>query len=72
MTPYVNFKVNGEYLLGWDLGIYENNKYEYSNLSQYLCEHLGISQPRNACALAVDLAKYNDMTIAELFEKYEG
>lgn len=45
---------------------------EYSGLLKYLCEELGVSQPRNVCALAVDLAKYNSMTMGELFTKYEG
>lgn len=45
---------------------------EYSGLLEYLCEELGASQPRNVCALAVDLAKYNNMTMGELFTKYEG
>ena len=45
---------------------------EYSGLLEYLCEEIGASQPRNVCALAVDLAKYNNMTMGELFTKYEG
>lgn len=45
---------------------------EYENLSDYLCNCIRVSQPRNVCACAVDLAKYNDMTMGELFEKYEG
>lgn len=70
--PDVNFTVNGEYLLGWDSPNHEKAKYEYENLSEYLCDCIGVSQPRNVCALAVDLAKYNDMAMAELFNKYEG
>lgn len=45
---------------------------KYDSLSEYLCECIGASLPRNVCACAVDLAKYNDMTMGELFEKYEG
>lgn len=45
---------------------------EYSGLLEYLCNEIGASQPRNVCALAVDLAKYNNMTMGELFTKYEG
>lgn len=44
---------------------------EYSGLLEYLCNELGASQLRNVCALAVDLAKYNNMTMGELFTKYE-
>lgn len=45
---------------------------EYSGLLEYLCEEIGASQPRNVCALAVDLANYNNITMGELFTKYEG
>lgn len=71
--PDAEFEVNGKYLTGWDSLIYSSkigNKYE--NLSEYLCDRIGVSQPRNVCACAIDLAKYNDMTMGELFEKYEG
>ena len=47
-------------------------KRKYNTLSNYLCDEMGASQPRNVCALAVDLAKYNNMTMGELFAKYEG
>lgn len=45
---------------------------KYNTLSDYLCDEIGTSQPRNVCALAVDLAKYNNVTMGELFAKYEG
>ena len=70
--PDAEFEVNGKNLTGWDSPIYDGkigNKYE--NLSDYLCNCIGVSQPRNVCACAVDLAKYNDITMGELFEKYE-
>lgn len=41
-------------------------------LLEYLCEEIGASQPRNVCALAMDLALHNNMTLGELFMKYEG
>jgi hypothetical protein len=44
----------------------------YSNLLNYLCEEMGCSQPRNICALAKDLAKYNNIKLSELFKKYQG
>lgn len=46
--------------------------WEYSGLLEYLCEEIGASQPRNVCALVVDFAKYNNMTMGELLTKYEG
>lgn len=53
---------------------YEEDDYipQYSNLLAYLCEQKGCSQPRNVCALTKDLAKYNNMTMAELFKAYQG
>ena len=44
---------------------------EYDTLLEYLCEELGVSTARNVCALAVDLAKTNGYTMAELFEEFE-
>ena len=45
---------------------------EYKDILEYFCDELGVSAERNVCALATDLAKYNNMTIAELFERYGG
>ena len=45
---------------------------EFQNLTEYLCDCVGASTEKNVCACAVDLAKYNGMTMAELFAKYEG
>ena len=47
-------------------------KREYQTLSDYLCDEIGASQPRNICALTIDLANYNNVTLGELFTKYEG
>lgn len=44
----------------------------FKSLSEYLCDEVGASQPRNVCALSVDLARYNKMTLGELFSKLEG
>lgn len=79
-VPDTKFIVNGKELVGWDR---EENLYrqcwcygdqvnKYANLSDYLCNGVGASQPKNVCACAMDLAKYNDMTMGELFQKYEG
>lgn len=45
---------------------------EYKDLLEYFCDELGASTERNVCALATDLAKYNNITMAELFERYGG
>lgn len=69
-TPDVEFTISGEKMIGWNTrGEYEN--FQYANLSDYLCYGIGASQPKNVCACAMDLAKYNNMTMGELFNKYE-
>ncbi len=44
---------------------------EYNSLTEYLSEEMGVSAERNVCACAVDLAKYNHMSMGELFRKFE-
>ena len=48
------------------------DRFTFSSLSEYLCNKVGVSQPKNVCACAMDLAKYNNMSMSELFQKYEG
>lgn len=43
----------------------------YENLTTYMCEEIGASTEKNVCALAVDLARANGMTMAQLFTMYE-
>lgn len=45
---------------------------KFHNLLQYLCDEMGVSQPRNVCALTKDLAKYNNIKLSELFKQYQG
>ena len=45
---------------------------EYRNLIDYFCDELGVSQSRNVCALATDLAEYNGMSVGQLFAIYGG
>lgn len=48
------------------------NGREYEDLFRYFCDEIGASTERNVCALAIDLAKQNNMTLAELLKKYLG
>ena len=76
-APDTKVYVNGLEMLGWTDGTWddedEEDEYEIhsSSLTSYLCDVVGASQPKNVCALAMDLAKYNNMTMGELFKKYE-
>lgn len=74
--PTECFTINKKKLKCWDrreeLYSKKYRRTKYESLLEYLCENIGASQLRNVCALAVDLAKYNNMTMGELFTKYEG
>lgn len=74
--PGTTVYINGKELLGWGYEPWgdEDDDYEIhkSNLSDYLCDVVGASKPINVCACAKDLAKYNNMTMAELFKMYEN
>lgn len=75
-VPYEKNIVNGHKLISWSKGYFDceasRRSRKYQSLSEYLCECVGVSLPRNVVACAMDLAKYNNMTMGELFEKYEG
>lgn len=44
----------------------------YKNLMEYFAEELHASNLKNVCALAKDLAKYNGMSMGQLFAVYGG
>ena len=46
--------------------------HEYSSLLEYFCQEIGASTETNVCALAVDLARANGMSLARLFQTFEG
>ena len=77
-VPDTTAYINGHEMLAWAGEPWEDededDEFEIyaSCLTNYLCDVMGASQPKNVCALAVDLAKYNGMTMGELFTKYEG
>ncbi len=77
-VPDTKVYINGHEMLGWAGEPWddedEDDDFEIctSSLTDYMCDVIGASQPRNVCALAVDLAKYNGITMGELFTKYEG
>ncbi|WP_270364071.1 hypothetical protein [Bacillus paranthracis] len=68
-TEYV--VVNGNHLKGW-INEEHYKPYTYTTLTNYLEEVLGCTAPRNVCAVATDLAKYNHMSMASLFRIYQG
>lgn len=71
--PFGTFTINGKQIKGWlARGLFGYKaRCNYDSLMDYFNLHMEVSQPRNICALAVDLAKYNNMTISELFTKLQ-
>lgn len=66
--------INNQKMIGWirkpwDEEISKNINYQ--SLLEYLCEFIGASMPHNVVACVMDLAKFNHLTIGELFKKYE-
>lgn len=66
------FSINHHWLYAWK----NNNsntcrKNKYNNIIEYINYELDISMEKNICALAVDIAKYNNLTLSELFNKYQ-
>jgi hypothetical protein len=81
------YNINNHYIKAWDgysrINFMEENKNckpedkwfrdrKYKTLLQYFCEELGVSTERNVCAVAVDLAEQNGITMSELFKKFQG
>lgn len=76
-VPDTKLLVNGKELICWAEPVKDDEEEEpyfnyYSHLLEYLCEEKGCSAFKNVCALTKDLARYNEMTMAELFQKYQG
>lgn len=64
--------INGKGIFAWESPIGNRTHYRYKDLLTYLRDCLGVSTPKNVCACAKDLAKYNNMSLGELFSKYQG
>ncbi len=80
-NPLSRFNINNHYITAWDGygrlyamserdGMYRDRK--YSDLLEYFCDEIGASTEKNVCAVAVDLAKINNIKLGELFRKYQG
>lgn len=66
--------INNQKMIGWIRKPWDeeiSKDINYQSLSEYLCEFVGVSMPRNVVACAMDLAKFNNMTMGQLFSKYE-
>ncbi|MDF2841770.1 MAG: hypothetical protein K0R00_196 [Herbinix sp.] len=81
------YNANHHYLLAWDgygrkdreeenKSLSPDDRYsvprKYCNLTEYFSEEIGVCMEKNICALSIDLAKQNGITLSELFRKYQG
>ncbi len=71
--------INGRNIIAWiENGLASDGSTDicfnmkFSSLTEYLCDFIGASLPKNVCACAMDLAKYNNISMGKLFELYEG
>lgn len=73
--PTKEYIINNKSIIAWDSPNREDLDYyndrEYANLLEYFCYEVGASLEENIIALSVDLAKYNNMTVGELFNTYQ-
>lgn len=66
--------INNQKMIGWirkPWGKEISKDINYQSLSEYLCEFIGASMPHNVVACAMDLSKFNHLTMGGLFKKYE-
>jgi hypothetical protein len=71
------YNINNHYIYAWDGYKRQNDKdypwpREYKDLLSYFCDEIGASTENNVCAVVVNLAAQNNITMAELFKKYQG
>lgn len=66
--PDVYITVNSQKLLGWSLDYYDE---KFDSITDYLYKTFDVSTIKNICSLSVDLAKYNDLSLSDLFSKFQ-
>lgn len=71
-TPTHVFTINelpmvGYYNEDYNCGSYNHS---YQGIRSYLCDAIGASTEKNVCAISMDLARLNGLTLGELFTKY--
>lgn len=69
--PVRDFKICGETVKARQNSYNSYKETSYPDLLTYFSDEWGVGQPRNVCALAVDMANLNSMTMGELFNKLQ-
>ena len=62
------FTINGQFMIGWET---QDGNDTYDSLIDYFYKGLSVGMESNICALAVDLARANGMSMAKLFSIFE-
>lgn len=73
-SPLHEYIIHGAKIMAWDgykRGYCVRTR-EYEDIISYFNNEIGASTEKNVCALAVHLARINEMTLSELFKKYLG
>ena len=68
-SAYELLTINGQMIIGWET---VNGVDTFDNLTDYIADGLGAHNVDDVCAIAVDLAKSNGMTLAKLFKVCQG
>ena len=68
-SPAEFLNINGQFMIGWETLDGEDT---YDSLMDYFHKGLSVGMESNIIALAVDLARVNGKTVAQLFQTYEG
>lgn len=70
MGTAANFlTINGQFMIGWEA---DSGNDTYDSLLDYFYNGIGVGMESNIIALAVDLARANGMSVARLFQTFEG
>jgi hypothetical protein len=70
--PTYTFSVNSKKMVGFYDEEYAQDSTDkfYAGIREYLCYAIGASTETNVCAIAMDLARLNGLTLGELFTRY--
>lgn len=63
--------VNNHRMQCWVDNIRFSMRLRYESVSEYLCDSMGASTPKNVTACITDLARFNNMTISKLLSTFE-
>lgn len=72
--PSQKVLINNKEIIAWydDSLDFDSEEERFGDLLTYFVIEMGVCQPKNICALSVDLAKYNNIKLSELFNIYQG